>query len=473
MTGSWDILLLDLAASGSWSRTLFDTIAGCADDRLRLHARSLSETDPKSQQEAVRTITLTAKPSLMLLALPSSAIPLAVEVVQSVQKVQLGLPIIAALEECRPDEAMELLGGGISDFVILPATSSNLLPRIWRLLGCLESEQPQCFHPMQIAGMRQLIGNSPKFLAAIANVPRMASCNANLLILGETGSGKELCAQAVHHLSRRGDKPLIPVNCGSIPVDLLENELFGHVTGAYTGASSHQIGLVGEAKGGTLFLDEVESLPPAAQVKLLRFLQDKRYRPLGSPKYLDADVRLIAASNVDLDLAVTRGTMRMDLYYRLNVLSLRLPPLRERGEDIPALARHFICKFTTEFQKPAQTLSPGAIQKLVLHTWPGNVRELEHVIERAVALTLGTVITEADIAFERSGQTISAAPFREAKARAVGEFEKNYIRGLLVASEGNITKAAQQAHKNRRAFWELVRKHEIDVPALRAVIKQN
>jgi two-component system, NtrC family, response regulator GlrR len=473
MKGSWDILVLDVAASSSWARTLLDTVAGCSDGRLRVQAQSLLEADPRSQQEAVRAIILMAKPSLLLLALPSSATSLAAAVVRSVQEVQPGLPIIAALEECRPDEAMELLGAGISDFVILPATPGNLLPRIWKLLGCVESEQPQCFHPMHIAGMRQFIGNSPKFLAAIVNISRIASCEANLLILGETGSGKELCARAVHHLSRRGHKPLIPVNCGSIPVDLLENELFGHEPGAYTGASAHQLGLVGEADGGTLFLDEVDALTPAAQVKLLRFLQDKKYRPLGSPKYVDADVRLIAATNVDLDLAVRRGTLRLDLYYRLNVLSVHLPPLRERREDIPSLARHFVCKFAMEFQKPAPVLSPEATQKLLLRAWPGNVRELEHVIERAVALTPGTVITDADIVFERTEQTTSAAPFREAKARAVVEFEENYIRGLLVASQGNITKAAQQAHKNRRAFWELVRKHEIDVPALRAVIKQQ
>jgi DNA-binding NtrC family response regulator len=408
----------------------------------------------------------------MLLALLSNSMNVAAAVVRGARDVQPDLPIIAAFEDCPPDEAMQLFGAGISDFVILPTTSGNVLPRIWRLLGCAEGEQLQPVHPTRIAGMRQLIGSSPKFLAAIGNVPRIASCDANLLILGETGSGKELCARAVHHLSRRGHKPLIPVNCGAIPVDLLENELFGHETGAYTSASSHQGGLVGEADGGTLFLDEIDCLPLAAQVKLLRFLQDKSYRPLGSPRYLSADVRLIAATNVDLDLAVKRGAMRMDLYYRLNILSVHLPPLRERREDIPALARHFASKYATEFRKPPMTLSVNAMRKLLVHPWPGNVRELEHVIERAVALTSGTAISDSDVLLERSEGASCAASFREAKAQAVVEFEKNYIRGLLVASQGNITKAAQQAHKNRRAFWELVRKHQIDVNVLRAAVKQ-
>jgi transcriptional regulator with PAS, ATPase and Fis domain len=316
------------------------------------------------------------------------------------------------------------------------------------------------------AGFRQLIGESREFQEQMEKIPLMASCDANLLILGETGTGKELFARAVHHLSRRARKPMIPVNCGAIPPDLLENELFGHESGAYTGARSVHYGVIGEAEGGTLFLDEIDTLPLASQVKLLRFLEEKEYRPLGSARYRRADVRVIAATNCDLERAVEEGKLRLDLYYRLNVISVRLPSLRQRIDDVPALARYFLKKYSAEFQRPLQELSDKAMEKLMLYRWPGNVRELEHVIERAVAMTPGACIHEMNIVLPRATET-QVKSFRQAKAEMVKEFEKSYIRSLLVLSQGNITRAAQQAKKNRRAFWELIRKHRIDVEAVR------
>ena len=223
-------------------------------------------------------------------------------------------------------------------------------------------------------GLRNLIGNSSAFLQETKKIPLVAACDASVLISGETGTGKELCARAVHYLSPRADKPFVPVNCGAIPVELVENELFGHERGAYTGAHMAHAGLLKQAEGGTLFLDEIDWLPHLAQVKLLRFLQEKEYRPLGSTAVCTADVRIIAASNTDFRLSVATGKMRADLFYRLNVITLNLPALRERPEDIPLLVRHFLQKYAREFDKQMIEMPVEVMQALTLHHWTGNVR---------------------------------------------------------------------------------------------------
>ena len=215
----------------------------------------------------------------------------------------------------------------------------------------------------------------------VGNFRKLARCDATVLISGETGTGKEVCARAIHYLSPRSSKPFITVNCGAIPAELVENELFGHERGAYTDAAVAKPGLIAEAEGGTLFLDEIDCLPLLAQVKLLRFLQEKEYRPLGSVKTRAASVRVIVATNADLENALRQGRLRQDLYYRINILSLVLPPLRQRQGDILLLARHFLAKFTEEFAKPVQDFSPDVLPTLLAYPWPGNIRELEHTIE--------------------------------------------------------------------------------------------
>ncbi len=312
-------------------------------------------------------------------------------------------------------------------------------------------------------GLQQLVGESPAFLAEMKKLRAVARCDVNVLISGETGTGKEVCARAIHYLSPRTHKPFIPVNCGAIPAELVENELFGHERGAFTDASTSQCGLIHEAEGGTLFLDEIDCLPALAQVKLLRFLQEKEYRRLGSTKTYQADVRIITATNSDLEETVRTGKLRRDLYYRLNVLLLTLPPLRERREDIPRLARHFLAKYAAEFNKQVTDFSADAIPALVVYEWPGNVRELEHIVEQAVVLSEQEVIHKADIVLPRVATPVRQDSFQEAKAKVIAQFEKTYIQELLLAYQGNITRAAQAARKNRRAFWQLLRKHRIDV----------
>ena len=370
-----------------------------------------------------------------------------------------------------------LLASGASDFVSLPAGAAELLPRLRRMLGTVDAPlpAPAAALPGPQPSGPALIGRSPAFLQATARIPRLAACDAGVLILGETGTGKEVCAQAIHYRSARAAGPWVAINCGAIPQDLVEDELFGHVRGAYTHAHSARNGLVAEAEHGTLLLDEVDALPPAAQAKLLRFLQDKQYRQVGSSTLRQADVRVIAASNRALDRLVQRGEFRQDLYFRLNVLSLTLPPLRERRDDIAELAQHFLAGALREAGRSGGGLTPGALRRLVEHAWPGNVRELQHTIARAVLLGSGSLLQACDIEIDGvpAGSADAAAAgaddecFRSAKARVVQHFERDYIERALQASAGNIANAARMARKNRRAFFELLRKHDIDAERFR------
>jgi two-component system, NtrC family, response regulator GlrR len=315
--------------------------------------------------------------------------------------------------------------------------------------------------------LRKIIGKSPLFTAELEKLPIYAECDVCVLIVGETGTGKELIARSLHYLSPRTNKPFVPVNCGAIPVDLIENELFGHEKGAYTSAAFSQKGLIQEANGGTLFLDEIDSLPLNSQVKLLRFLQDKEYRLLGSTKLHKADIRIIAASNSNLEQLSAEGKFRLDLYYRLNVMQIFLPPLKDRIDDILPLANHFSAKYSKEFNKPLYEIEPAAIQKLQFHDWKGNVRELENVIERAVLLTKNDKILASDIFLGQTKKESFQETFQTAKAKVVEKFEKSYIRQILTNCNGNISQAAKAAGKDRRAFFELIKKYQINVDKFR------
>lgn len=323
--------------------------------------------------------------------------------------------------------------------------------------------------------LARLVGRNALFMQQVQRVTVLAPCNAGVLVQGETGTGKELFAQALHYLSPRAGHPFVAVNCGALPAELVESELFGHTRGAFTHAHEAQKGLVAQAQGGSLFLDEVDSLPLLAQVKLLRFLQDKEYRPVGSAREHTADVRLIAASNTDLWAAVQRGAFRADLFYRLNVLTLSLPALRQRPEDLLLLAQHFIEHYAREFQRPVCGLSAAAAAAICAHHWPGNVRELQHAIERGVLLAPGDEVLGADLCLAGAARVATTddghdgESFQHAKSRMVDEFERHYLEHLLLRYQGNITRAAGAACKNRRAFFELMKKHQIDSARFRSV----
>jgi DNA-binding NtrC family response regulator len=323
--------------------------------------------------------------------------------------------------------------------------------------------------------LARLIGREPVFTATVTKIPAVARATSPVLILGETGTGKELCARAVHHLSARRQAPFIPVDCATLPDQLCENELFGHVRGAYTDAHSSQRGLVAMADGGTLFLDEIDSLTPSSQGKLLRLLQEGTYRPLGADRFHLADVRIIAASNHDLGQLVQLKTFRADLYFRLNVLQLHMPPLRARRGDIPLLAEHFVRVLCDEARIQRKTMAPEAIEGLAAAAWPGNVRELFNVLQRAVVFAEGARISLQHLALQDDappptpGHLPRAQPreevgdgFREARARAVEAFERTYIENLLRKHNGNVTRSAREAKKDRRAFGRLMKRHRIE-----------
>jgi DNA-binding NtrC family response regulator len=380
----------------------------------------------------------------------------------------LTIPLLVVVDEAEPDEMIEWIRQLAADFLTKPLKKIDVLPRVWRLLDQSSGSETEFLRVKKELGMRQLVGESETFLTEIEKVPLIAKCDASVLITGDTGTGKELCARAIHYLSPRASQSFLPVNCGAIPAELIENELFGHVSGAFTGARTSRPGLIDEANGGTLFLDEIDCLPLIAQVKLLRFLQEKEYRPLGATKTSKADLRVIAATNANCEAAIREGKLRQDLYYRLNVIQLKLPMLRDRREDIPLLAHHFLNKYATEFNKQVSGFSPDAIRKLILYEWPGNVRELEHVIMRAMVLSTKPIISAVNIAISESETLPVPESFQEAKNRMVEQFEKTYIKGLLLSNHCNISRSAKAAQKNRRAFWELIRKHHISVQTLKS-----
>jgi len=409
-------------------------------------------------------------PAIMFLAPAADLIKQTRELLELIRKDFPTIPVMVLAEAGDPDDMLAWLKLGAADFLTVPLRAIDVLPRVWRLLEHTDQEAPLLRSHIAKQGVSELVGENQNFLQEIEKIPLIAKCGASVLISGETGTGKELCARAIHYLSPRARQPFIPVNCGAIPADLAENELFGHESGAYTGAKTARPGLTQEADGGTLFLDEIDCLPLLVQVKLLRFLQEKEFRSLGSTKISRANVRIIAATNANCEEAVKCGKLRRDLYYRLNVIPLALPSLRERGEDILLLARHFLVKHATELDKQIAGFSPNAIRKLYFYEWPGNVRELEHIIMRAVVLSDHAIIRANDITLVDHEDPTRSESFQEAKDRIVADFERTYISSLLLKCHGNISQAARLARKNRRAFWELIRKHHISVKNLRASV---
>lgn len=317
----------------------------------------------------------------------------------------------------------------------------------------------------------RLIGQSPLFLKTIAKVPVIAESEASVLISGETGTGKELVAHAIHYLSPRAQFPFVAVNCGSLPDTLLEDELFGHERGAFTHAEARREGLIAQAENGTLFLDEVDTLACKAQVDLLRVLQDRKYRPIGSSREREAHVRIVAATNASLHQLLHSGNFRPDLYYRLCVFTLTLPPLRERKEDIQALAAHFLAKHAPAAKQGMQ-FSACAMEAMQLWDWPGNVRELENAVVRGIHLSQGSVIDAPDLVLAlHPDNTVHMRAenqsFRSMKRATIEMFERDYLTKLMLTYNGNVSEAARASGKERRELGKLLKKHRLDAKSFR------
>jgi DNA-binding NtrC family response regulator len=358
-----------------------------------------------------------------------------------------------------------------NDFVTWPCKSRELEIRLQRLRELLPAPRlPRLSAEIldEFLSMN-LVGSSPEFLDVLHRVKRIAGHDVAVSIYGETGTGKELIAKALHYLSPRAGGPFIPVNCGGLPDTLLENELFGHEEGAYTDARGRHAGLISEADGGTLFLDEVEAMSPKAQVSLLRFLQDKQYRPLGGKALKAADVRIVAASNVRLEDLRRGGAFREDLFFRLNIMPLMLPPLRARSGDVLLLAEHFMSELRGQYSDHGKALHHSAQRWLLHNDWPGNVRELQNTLHRAFLLTESDVIYTKHLRLEDAENlkfvddeaALFDLSFNDARHQVVLNFEKEYLAELLRRAGGNVTQAAKLAMKERRAMGRLLKKHNL------------
>lgn len=323
-----------------------------------------------------------------------------------------------------------------------------------------------------------IVGKSRRMQEVFSTIENVAGTTSTILILGESGTGKELVARAIHRRSKRAEKPFVIINCAAMPEQLLESELFGHAKGSFTGAVGDKKGLFEEADGGTVFLDEIAEIPPSIQVKLLRVLQEGEVRPVGSNHSRNVDVRLIAATNRDLLHDVQDGRFREDLYYRLNVISLGLPPLRDRTEDVSLLSYHFLQHYSQKLEKNVSRIAIDALQVLQNYQWIGNVRELENVIERASVLVTGDTVTLRDLpprvlgesfylAEEPMSSDLSQYNYQEAKDRALWAFNRAYLANLLRQASGNLSFAAQKAGMDRSNFKKIIKKFNVDLEEFR------
>ena len=380
-----------------------------------------------------------------------------------------GLETLAALLESDPaakviivsgqgekENALRAVGAGAYDFLCKPVQMDELKLVLQRCVYVAELEQE--FRALQLAQSAEvfedMLGASPQMQAVFTFVRKVGPTNAPVLILGESGTGKEMVAQALHRRSSQKKGPFIAINCNAIPENLLESELFGHERGAFTGAHAQRKGHIESASGGTLFLDEIGELPAAVQVKLLRFLQEKRFQRVGGRQEIQSDTRVIAATNVNLQEAVTKGTFREDLYFRLAVVVVKVPALRERGDDIAALAKEFLHRYGSEHGKPRITFAPDAQRALRLHQWSGNVRELQNRVQRAVIMADGGRVTADDLELT---EALNAAPAQTLK-EAREQLEREMVSETLRRHGGKITTAAVELGISRPTLYELMEK---------------
>ena len=384
-----------------------------------------------------------------------------------------GMDLLRALKEFSPETdvlmmtaygtietAVQAMKLGACDYITKPFPVDELRLRVEHILEKrrLRHEnrwlRHELFHHL---GIENLVGHSPAFLQVLEKVRRVAPTDATVLLTGETGTGKDVLARAIHLLSRRAARPFIAVNCAALPESLLESELFGHVKGAFTGAVANRKGLVEEASSGTLFLDEIGTIPLSIQAKLLRVLEERTIRRLGENREIPVDVRIIAATNRDLRDALRKGEFREDFYYRLNVIVIDLPPLRMRRADIPLLAHHFLRQFCQRDQKTILGFSEAALDLLLAYDFPGNIRELRHIIEHAVALSSGPWIMPADLPASVHA-SVAASGKKELEA-ARDQVERDLILRAIQRTEGHLERAARELGMSRVTLWRKMKKH--------------
>ncbi len=372
------------------------------------------------------------------------------------------LPVIILTAHGTIPDAVAAAQRGVFGYLAKPFDSKTLLAQIAQALRISPGIMPQIETP-QALWRAGIITQSAAMEDLLTKAQLVAEGDASVLIHGESGTGKELFAHAIHDAGKRSNQPFVAVNCAAIPEQLLESELFGHVKGAFTGAVRDHKGLFQIAEGGTLFLDEIGDMPLLLQVKLLRVLQEKQIRPVGSAHTVAVDVRIISATHRDLRTEVTTGGFREDLYYRLNVVALTIPSLSERREDIPLLANHFLGSLAKKYEKKINGFSPEAMEMLVSASWPGNVRQLMNIVEQCVVLSTTPLISPVlvyDAMHKEEEQLVS---FEEARKR----FERDYLVRVLKITSGNVTQAARLSKRNRTEFYKLLQRHQLDASAFK------
>jgi len=369
------------------------------------------------------------------------------------------IPVIMITAHGSIPEAVEATRQGVFSFLTKPVDGKKLISEIEKAL--LYTGSGSSITGKDDSWRSHIIAQSAVMEELLGKTRLVAETDTTVLIRGDSGTGKELLAVAIHQASQRNEGPFIPVNCTAIPESLLESELFGHAKGSFTGASKRHTGLFQSANGGTLFLDEIGDMPLQLQVKLLRVVQERQIRPVGSSQAVAVDVRIISATHRDLEDAIVTKQFREDLFYRLNVVSLQLPPLHERKEDIPLLTEFFIRSLTANMDKKVKGFSPESMQVLIDAAWPGNVRQLYNVVEHAVTMTTSPIIAPDLLHAAVKRQKKKIVPLAEAKA----QFEQQYLIQLLQTTRGNVSQAAKIAHRNRTDFYKLLNRHHI-VPAL-------
>jgi two-component system, NtrC family, response regulator len=368
--------------------------------------------------------------------------------------------IIATGNETR-EHALRAIALGAYDFYQKPIDIDVLQLIVSRAeqMFDLEAENRRLLESATASPIDGIIANSPEMMRVLRTIEKIAPTDVTVMLLGESGTGKELLAQAIHKLSRRAAEPFVPINCAAIPETLLESELFGHEKGAFTGALKQTIGKIESADRGTLFLDEIGDVPLPMQVKLLRFLQDQVVERVGGRKQVQVDVRIVCATNQDLDLIMADGRFREDLYYRLNEVTVRVPPLRERSSDAVVLASFFVRRFAEEYGRSVRGFNSGALAAIKEYPWPGNVRELENRVKRAVVMSDGSLLAAADLGLSAAGEAPRSLAISDARARA----EKEVVQLALAQAGSNLTKAAKLLGVSRPTLYDLMQRHQVEV----------
>jgi len=425
---------------------------------LRLRANGFQVETASSGQQALGKLTA-LQPHVIITDLRMENMD-GLALFEVVHKQFPSLPVIMLTAHGTIPDAVNATRIGIFSYLTKPFDSEELLQTIESALslGCA-SKDKRLTDDGNDDWRHQIISQSTVMGELLARTWRIAQSDVSVVIQSDSGTGKELLARAIHNASPRYAAPFMPINCAAIPEALLESELFGHLKGAFTGASQNRVGLFEAASGGTLFLDEIGDMPMEFQAKLLRVLEDGRVRPVGSSSSIPVDVRIVCATHSNLEEAIKAGNFREDLFYRLNVVMLEIPPLRDRREDIPLLASHFLQLACGRAQNcVARSFSPDAIEVLMTAPWPGNIRQLLNVVEQVVALCVTPVISASLIQIALRGKTGEVVPL----ARAQCDFERNYLVRILQMTQGNVSQAARLAHRNRTEFYKLLNRHQLE-----------